>query len=63
MDVENDFYQKPLHQKYKYSAMYYKQKAKKMNAIWDPTCPIYFSYSLIKWHPVIEKDIVSIKEL
>lgn len=34
---------------------------KKTETIWEPACPIYFWYSLIKWHPVIEKDIVSIK--
>lgn len=29
----------------------------------ETACPIYHGYSLIKWHPVIEKDIVSIKRL
>lgn len=50
------FYQMAVCQRHKNP-----ERVKKIKTIWEPACPIYFWYSLIKWHPVIEKDIVSIK--
>lgn len=52
------FCQMSVCQRHKYS-----ENVKCQKTIWGAECPIYISYSLIKLNPVIEKDIVSIKEL